>query len=74
MQHVEAAVPTAMSTLKALPLQDVSMLMYPASMAMSPLMMMMSTAARGSTTGLAGAQLPRCRRASRSRRVGLLPG
>ena len=51
---VSAAVPAAISVLKALPVQDVSMLMYPASMAMSPLMMMMSTAAKGPTAGLAG--------------------
>ena len=54
VQRVEAAVPAAMSTLKALPWQEVSMLMYPASMAMSPLMMTLSTAARGSTAGVAG--------------------
>jgi PPE-repeat protein len=54
VQRAEAAVPAMLSTLKALPLQEISMLMYPASMAMSPLMSMMSTAARGSTAGLAG--------------------
>lgn len=51
VQRAEAAVPAMLSTLKALPLQEVSMLMYPASMAMSPLMSMMSMAARGSTAG-----------------------
>ncbi|CAM4402985.1 putative PPE family protein PPE42 [Mycobacterium basiliense] len=54
-QSLVAAVPTAMSALQSLPLSSLSPLMYPLSMAISPLTNMMSNAMRTSTAGLASA-------------------
>jgi hypothetical protein len=44
-----------MSALKSFPVQDLTALMYPASMAMYPMSMMMGMMRMGSTSGLAGA-------------------
>ncbi|OBG34295.1 hypothetical protein A5673_21920 [Mycobacterium sp. E3198] len=54
-QVVMAAAPAAMSALQSLPLQNLSALMYPASMAMYPMSMIMGLARMGGTPGLAGA-------------------
>jgi PPE-repeat protein len=58
LQSLAAEAPAAMSLVQSLPLQDATMLLYPVSMMMSPMMMLMrmgTMGGAGSTAGLAGA-------------------